>query len=134
MAAIVKPAASGCYVTELAAQMIAGEPAICWTGWGAECGQFHRVGRHRAALRVRPNIPAEAVRFGAEQDNLNASVLGPDAGAGTPEFDLFVEEVAREMTAKAGQKCNAIRRILVPVGQVDGLISAISGRLARAHW
>ncbi|MHB8529404.1 MAG: aldehyde dehydrogenase family protein, partial [Caulobacteraceae bacterium] len=60
-----------------------------------------------AMLRTHPVVVAEGVRFLAEQDSLNASILGPDAGPGTAEFDLFVAEVAREMTVKAGQKCTA---------------------------
>ena len=56
----------------------------------------------------------ESVRFVAEQDSLNASMLGPDAAPGTPEFDLFVKEVVDEMTVKAGQKCTAIRRAMAP--------------------
>ena len=71
-----------------------------------------------------------ATRFLAEQDSLNASILGPDAAVGTPEFDLFIKEVYREMTVKAGQKCTAVRRILVPKDQVDAVISGLQDRLA----
>ena len=56
------------------------------------------------------------MRFNAEADSLNCSILGPDAGPGTPEFDLYVGQLVTEMTVKAGQKCTAIRRALVPVG------------------
>ena len=65
------------------------------------------------------------MRFTAEQDSLNGSVLGPDIEPGSTEFDLFITEVHREMTTKAGQKCTAIRRILVPanlVGDVQKVI------------
>jgi oxepin-CoA hydrolase/3-oxo-5,6-dehydrosuberyl-CoA semialdehyde dehydrogenase len=65
-----------------------------------------------------------------EADSLNASILGPDAAPGTEEFDLFVKEVAREMTAKAGQKCTAIRRALVPRAFADAVLAALSKRLA----
>src|SRR3546814_11125344 len=65
-------------------------------------------------LQSHPVIARESVRFIAERDSLNASILGPDAAPGTPEFDLFVTEVAREMTVKAGQKCTAIRRAMAP--------------------
>lgn len=82
-------------------------------------------------LRATPNLLDAAVRFTAEQDSLNASVLGPDATPGTPEFDLFVKEAAREMTAKAGQKCTAIRRIIAPEAQVGPLIEALSARLSK---
>lgn len=82
-------------------------------------------------LRSNANLLDNAVRFTAEQDSLNASFLGPDAGPGTPEFDLFIKEVQREMTAKAGQKCTAIRRIMVPEAQVRSVIKAISARLIK---
>ncbi|MGV6850244.1 MAG: phenylacetic acid degradation bifunctional protein PaaZ, partial [Marinibacterium sp.] len=82
-------------------------------------------------LRQNPVIVTNSVRFVAEQDSLNASILGPDAAPGTPEFDLFVKEVVREMTTKAGQKCTAIRRIIAPQAQVEALIAAISAKLAQ---
>jgi oxepin-CoA hydrolase/3-oxo-5,6-dehydrosuberyl-CoA semialdehyde dehydrogenase len=71
------------------------------------------------------------VRFIAERDSLNASILGPDAAPGTPEFDLFVKEVAREMTVKAGQKCTAIRRAMAPAAQIDAVEAALRDRLAK---
>ena len=67
-------------------------------------------------LRSHPNLLANAVRFTAEQDSLNASILGPDAGPDTPEFEIFVKEAAKEITTKAGQKCTATRRIIAPAG------------------
>ncbi|MGQ0589377.1 MAG: phenylacetic acid degradation bifunctional protein PaaZ [Sphingosinicella sp.] len=82
-------------------------------------------------LQSHPVIARESVRFVAERDSLNASVLGPDAGPGTPEFDLFIKEVAREMTVKAGQKCTAIRRAMAPAGHLDAVQEALSERLAR---
>jgi len=82
-------------------------------------------------LRSAPHIMRNSIRFMAEQDSLNASILGPDAVAGTPEFDLFVKEVHREMTTKAGQKCTAIRRIIAPEQQVPAIIEALSARLAK---
>ena len=82
-------------------------------------------------LQTHPVIARESVRFIAERDSLNASVLGPDAGPGTPEFDLFVKEVAREMTVKAGQKCTAIRRAMAPAGHIDAVQEALAARLAK---
>ncbi|HEY6917090.1 MAG TPA: phenylacetic acid degradation bifunctional protein PaaZ [Allosphingosinicella sp.] len=82
-------------------------------------------------LQSHPVIARESVRFIAERDSLNASILGPDAGPGTPEFDLFVKEVAREMTVKAGQKCTAIRRALAPAEHIDAVQEALSARLAK---
>jgi oxepin-CoA hydrolase / 3-oxo-5,6-dehydrosuberyl-CoA semialdehyde dehydrogenase len=82
-------------------------------------------------LRNHSAISRNAVRFIAERDSLNAAVLGPDAGPDSPEFDLFVKEVAREMTVKAGQKCTAIRRVLVPRAQAEAVTQALQMRLAR---
>ena len=73
----------------------------------------------------------ESVQFIAEQDSLNASLLGPDAAPGTPEFDLFVKEVVDEMTVKAGQKCTAIRRAMAPAEYLDAVEAAIRDRLAK---
>lgn len=81
-------------------------------------------------LKAHPRIVAESVRFNMEADSLNCCILGPDAGPGTEEFDLFVKEVVREMTTKAGQKCTAIRRTIVPEGMQDAVIEALRKRLA----
>jgi len=80
-------------------------------------------------LQSHPVIAQNAVRFTAERDSLNATVLGPDAGPDTPEFALFVKEVVREMTTKAGQKCTAIRRAFVPAGHLDAVEMALVERL-----
>ncbi len=82
-------------------------------------------------LRNNPVVSSKAVRFIAERDSLNAAILGPDATPGTPEFDLFVKEVVREMTSKAGQKCTAIRRVIVPRALVEPAAAAIGERLGR---
>lgn len=82
-------------------------------------------------LQRHPVIAREAVRFVAERDSLNAAILAPDAAPGTPEFDLFIKEVAKEMTVKAGQKCTAIRRALAPAAHVDAVIAALRERLAK---
>ena len=71
----------------------------------------------------------ESVRFIAERDSLNAAVLGPDAAPGTPEFDLFVKEIVREMTIKAGQKCTAIRRAFAPAASIDAAEAALKKAL-----
>ncbi|MFC4944111.1 phenylacetic acid degradation bifunctional protein PaaZ [Pseudonocardia sp. GCM10023141] len=83
-----------------------------------------------ATLRTHPGIVANSVRFSAEADSLNLSVLGPDAGPGTPEFDLYVKQLVSEMTVKAGQKCTAIRRAFVPAQHVDAVVEAVSAKLA----
>ncbi len=82
-------------------------------------------------LKAHPRLLAESVPFTMEADSLNASVLGLDARAGTAEFDLFIKEVHREMTVKAGQKCTAIRRILVPEDQLEAVRTALSSRLQK---
>jgi len=84
-----------------------------------------------ARLRTHPTVVANAVRFTAEADSLNCSILGPDAIAGTPEFDLFVKGLTTEMTVKAGQKCTAIRRAIVPSGLLDDVAQAAVERLKR---
>ncbi len=81
-------------------------------------------------LRTQPVVVANAVRFNAEADSLNLSVLGPDATPGTAEFDLFVSQLVTEMTVKAGQKCTAIRRAFVPAGRLDEVAEAMRERLA----
>jgi oxepin-CoA hydrolase / 3-oxo-5,6-dehydrosuberyl-CoA semialdehyde dehydrogenase len=82
-------------------------------------------------LRAHPAVVGHAVRFNAEADSLNCSVLGPDATPGTAEFDLYVKQLITEMTAKAGQKCTAIRRALVPSPAVEAVIEAVTEALAR---
>ncbi|MDT7710181.1 MAG: oxepin-CoA hydrolase / 3-oxo-5,6-dehydrosuberyl-CoA semialdehyde dehydrogenase [Pseudonocardiales bacterium] len=84
-----------------------------------------------ATLRAHPGIVRHSVRFSAEADSLNLSVLGPDAAPGTPEFDLYVKQLVAEMTVKAGQKCTAIRRAFVPRQHVDAVAEAVSARLAK---
>ena len=84
-----------------------------------------------AKLRVHPNIVRHSVPFNAEADSLNCAVLAPDVEPGDEEFDLFVKEVAREMTVKAGQKCTAIRRAIVPRTHVDEVVKRLRARLAK---
>jgi oxepin-CoA hydrolase/3-oxo-5,6-dehydrosuberyl-CoA semialdehyde dehydrogenase len=81
-------------------------------------------------LKGLPRISQESVSFNLEADSLNATVLGQKATPGTVEFDLFIKETVKEITIKAGQKCTAVRRILVPETLIDEVQSAISARLA----
>jgi oxepin-CoA hydrolase / 3-oxo-5,6-dehydrosuberyl-CoA semialdehyde dehydrogenase len=81
-------------------------------------------------LRAHPAIVRNSVRFNAEADSLNMSILGPDAAPGTAEFDLYVRQLVTEMTVKAGQKCTAIRRAFVPAELMDDVSQAVSERLA----
>ncbi|MEM6304839.1 MAG: phenylacetic acid degradation bifunctional protein PaaZ [Pseudomonadota bacterium] len=144
--AIVKPATATCYVTEHCVRLILasgllpdGTVQLVSGGLGDMLDHLDLqdavafTGSADTALKLRsnPRLLERSVRFASEQDSLNASVLGPDAIPGTPEFDLFIKEVQREMTAKAGQKCTAIRRILVPEPQGDAVIAAISERLSK---
>jgi oxepin-CoA hydrolase/3-oxo-5,6-dehydrosuberyl-CoA semialdehyde dehydrogenase len=98
-----------------------GQDSIAFTGSAATATQ----------LQQHPKVAQEAIKFTAERDSLNASILGPDAAPGTPEFDLFIKEVAKEMTVKAGQKCTAIRRAMVPAGVLDAAQDALCARLAK---
>lgn len=144
--AIVKPATSSCYVTELAVKImtesnILPDGALQLVSGGLGDMLDHLTcqdavaftGSADTALKLRSNplILGNSVRFTAEADSLNASILGPDATPGTPEFDLFIKEVSREMTTKAGQKCTAIRRIITPESTTEAVIDALSARLAK---
>jgi oxepin-CoA hydrolase/3-oxo-5,6-dehydrosuberyl-CoA semialdehyde dehydrogenase len=82
-------------------------------------------------LKALPHIVERSVAFNLEADSLNATMLGEDAAPGTPEFDLFIKATRAEITVKAGQKCTAIRRILVPEKYVDEVQSALGKQLAK---
>ena len=84
-----------------------------------------------ARIRTHDNVVRSSIRVNVEADSLNIALLAPDATAGTDEFDLLVKEAAREMTVKAGQKCTAIRRILVPKRSADDFSDALAARLAK---
>jgi oxepin-CoA hydrolase/3-oxo-5,6-dehydrosuberyl-CoA semialdehyde dehydrogenase len=100
---------------------VTGQDVVTFTG-SAKTGRM---------LKSLPNIVENSVSFNMEADSLNASILGKDAVPGTPEFDIFVKEVQREMTVKAGQKCTAVRRIIVPEELIDDVQTALTGRLAK---
>ncbi len=84
-----------------------------------------------ARLRAHPNLVARSIPFNAEADSLNCAILGPDVGPDDEEFELFVREVAREMTVKAGQKCTAIRRAIVPRRHLDAVAERLAARLTK---
>jgi 3,4-dehydroadipyl-CoA semialdehyde dehydrogenase len=90
------------------------------------------TGSTDTAMRIRgqENILRRSVRVNVEADSINSAILGPDAAPGTDIFDLFVKEVVREMSLKAGQKCTAIRRVLVPRQQFQAVGEAIAARLS----
>ncbi|MEO1251073.1 MAG: phenylacetic acid degradation bifunctional protein PaaZ [Pseudomonadota bacterium] len=144
--AIVKPATATAYLAEAAFRMIietgllpkgAAQLIVGPTGdlfdhlGGQDVVSFTGSAATAAKLKAHPTIIRESVRFVAEQDSLNASMLGPDATEDSAEFDLFVKEVVREMTVKAGQKCTAIRRAFVPAAMLNAAQAAISERLAK---
>jgi len=146
MPSIVKPATSTCYVTELAVRLMHQSGAlpegslqliIGSTGDLFEHLQEQDVvtftGSAKTArmLRNHPNIVQRSIPFNAEADSLNSAVLAPDVTPEHEEFDLFVREIGREMTAKAGQKCTAIRRIMVPQNQVQAVCDKLKERLSK---
>ncbi len=144
--AIVKPASATAYLAEAAfrimieadilppgaVQLIVGGVGNLFDHLnGQDVVSFTGSAHTALKLKSHPTVLRESVRFVAEQDSLNASLLGPDAAPGTPEFDLFIKEVATEMTVKAGQKCTAIRRAMAPAQYLDALEQALSERLAK---
>lgn len=82
-------------------------------------------------LKSHAKIVENSVRFNLEADSLNCSILAPDAVKGTDEFNLFIKELVKEMTIKAGQRCTAIRRSLIPQRQVDNVISALKEKIEK---
>ena len=143
--AIVKPATLTSYLTEVvframvesrifpegAIQLVCGSAGDLLDHLDAQCAvAFTGSADTARMLRAKPSILDSNLRFNTEADSLNFSMLGPDATPGSEEFDLFVKEVAKEMTAKAGQKCTAIRRTLVPDSLVEPVMQALTKRLA----
>jgi len=146
--AIVKPASSTAYLTELVVRRImesgilpAGSLQLICGGVGdlfdhLDCQDtiaFTGSKSTAEKLQRHPRVVSESVAFTAETDSLNASILGPDAVPGTPEFDIYVKEVVREMTSKAGQKCTAIRRIIAPASIAGDLVDALSTALGKVR-
>jgi len=144
--AIVKPATQTCYLTQLmvrrmiesgifpegALQLVCGSAGDLFDHLGCQDAvAFTGSASTGLKLRQHPKVLENSVRFTMEADSINFSMLGPDAAPGTEEFDLFVKEVAREMTVKAGQKCTAIRRAIVPEPALEPVIEALRARLAR---
>ena len=143
--AIVKPSEYTCYLTELmvrdivasgilpegALQLVVGlgRGVIDFAG-SSDVVTFTGSASTGAILSSLPHIQKESVSFNLECDSLNAAILGKDAVPGTPEFDIFIKEVQREITVKAGQKCTSVRRILVPEDLMDDVQKALSKRLA----
>jgi oxepin-CoA hydrolase / 3-oxo-5,6-dehydrosuberyl-CoA semialdehyde dehydrogenase len=142
---LVKPATSTAYLTARLVELIAQSGLLPDGSLQLICGSAGDLLDHLTdqdsvsftgsastaqRLRAHPTVVARSVRFNAEADSLNCSILGPDAGPGSPEFDLYVRQLVTEMTVKAGQKCTAIRRALVPESLLDAVAETASARLA----
>ncbi len=143
---IVKPASQTAYLTERVVrriiesgilpegslQLLCGSPAGLLEELGAQDSvAFTGSAATGAHLRQHPSVLHGGVQLGIEADSLNCSILGTDVTTEDPEFDLFVKGVVTEMTVKAGQKCTAIRRVIVPEPLADAVTEAITARLAK---
>ncbi|MPY84248.1 MAG: phenylacetic acid degradation bifunctional protein PaaZ [Actinophytocola sp.] len=146
MPSLVKPASQTAYLTHKLVELIVDSGILPEGSLQLVCGSAGDLLDHvtaqdvvsftgsastAARLRAHPAVVRNAVRFNAEADSLNLSILGPDATKGTPEFDLYVKQLVTEMTVKAGQKCTAIRRAFVPAELIDDVAAAASERLAK---
>jgi len=146
MPCIAKPATATSYLTEAAVRLMM-ESGLLPTGSlqlviggtgdlldrldGQDVVTFTGSADTAAKLRTHPNVVARSIPFNAEADSLNCAILAPDVSPDDEEFDLFVKEVVREMTVKAGQKCTAIRRTIVPRKHLDAVATKLRERLAK---
>lgn len=144
--AVVKPATVTSYLTELVVREIIASKILPEGALQLICGSARGIIDHVESqdvvtftgsavtgkmLKSNKRIVDEAVPFNMEADSLNSSVLGLDVQPGSPEFDLFIKEVQREMTVKCGQKCTAIRRVIVPEDRIEDVQIALANRLAK---
>ena len=142
--AIVKPATLTSYLTEVVFREIIKSGILPEGSLQLICGSARGILDHIETqdivtftgsastgrmLKSHPRILSESVPFNMEADSLNCCILGADVMPGMPEFDLFIKEVVREITTKAGQKCTAIRRIIVPADRVEDVTIALGKRL-----
>ncbi len=95
-----------------------------------DCVAFTGGSETAARIRSHPAIVAHNVRLNIEADSLNASVLGPDIEVGSDTWFMFVNQVVRDLTQKCGQKCTAVRRVMVPTALVDDVVEALTDRLS----
>jgi oxepin-CoA hydrolase/3-oxo-5,6-dehydrosuberyl-CoA semialdehyde dehydrogenase len=143
---IAKPATATSYLTEALVRMMmdsgllpdgAIQLVIGGTGDlldrlnGQDMVTFTGSADTAALLRARPHLLRNGIPFNAEADSLNCAILADDVSPDDPEFDLFIKEVAREMTVKAGQKCTAIRRAIVPRRHLDAVAQRLRERLSK---
>jgi len=142
--AVVKPATITCYLTQAVVKDIISSAILPEGALQLICGSAGDMldyvtsqdvitftGSKSTGLKLRshPNVLAESVPFNMEADSLNAIVLGDDVTPQMPEWDIFIKEVRKEMTVKAGQKCTAIRRIFVPQNKMEDVWKAIASSL-----
>ena len=148
MPAIVKPASVTSYLTESMVRAMIESGLLPEGALQLVCGGVgdlfdHLTGQDVVTftgsadtgrkLKSHPRVIKESVRFNMEADSLNFSMLGPDVTPGMDEFDIFVKEVANEMTLKTGQRCTAIRRTFLPENRVDAVVDALSKRLSKVR-
>ncbi len=144
--AIVKPAALTSFLTEAVVKEIIASKILPEGALQLICGSASGILDHVKSqdvvtftgsastgkmLKSHPRLLEEAVHFNMEADSLNCCVLGTDVTTAMPEFDIFIKEVAREITTKAGQKCTAVRRVIVPENMVEDVQIALGKRLAQ---
>jgi oxepin-CoA hydrolase/3-oxo-5,6-dehydrosuberyl-CoA semialdehyde dehydrogenase len=144
MPAIVKPASDTCYLTQALVKEIIDSQILPPGSLQLICGGVHDLldqlncqdvvtftgsAATGQKLRSNPNLLGNTVRFNMEADSLNCSILADDVKPEDEEFGLFIKEVAKEMTVKAGQKCTAIRRIIIPALQEEAVLTALKERL-----
>lgn len=144
--AIVKPATITSFLTEAVVKEIIASGIVPEGALQLICGSANGLLDHVISqdvvtftgsastgkmLKSHPRLLEESVHFNMEADSLNCCVLGTDVTPDKPEFDIFIKEVSREITTKAGQKCTAVRRIIVPAGLVEDVHIALGKRLAQ---
>lgn len=146
MPAIVKPATVTSYLTEAVVKEIIASNILPEGALQLICGSANGILDHvmnqdvvtftgsastGKKLKSHPRLLEESVPFNMEADSLNCCVLGPDVTTDMPEFDIFIKEVVREITTKAGQKCTAVRRIMVPENRIEDVHIALGKRLSQ---
>ena len=144
--AIVKPATVTSYLTEAVVQEIIASKILPVGALQLVCGSAGDLLDHVNSqdvvsftgsattglmLKSNPIILSESVPFNMEADSLNCIVLGDDVNPSKPEWDIFIKEVRKEMTSKAGQKCTAIRRIFVPENKMEDVWKTIATSLSQ---
>jgi oxepin-CoA hydrolase / 3-oxo-5,6-dehydrosuberyl-CoA semialdehyde dehydrogenase len=142
--AIVKPATVTCFLTELVAKEIIASKILPEGSLQLICGSANGILDHVISqdvvtftgsahtgkmLKAHPRLVQESVPFNLEADSLNAMVLGLDVKPGSVEFDLFIKEATKEITIKAGQKCTAVRRLIVPENSIEAVQLGLGKRL-----